>query len=488
MAITNANFNNVDYVKVAGKRIITCSSDKIGTSNVFNYKFLLEITYDGNTYSYTFRPNDNDYGIINITKILQTFGRIKVTQEEKTIPSSVTASTSETVAFNQSIFDAPHFDKTGSTLYPLLFSTNDSFRKVELELFDFYGTTVDEVPTKQTAGSQSATMYIISGYDRESDLINVDYTQYKLDGTTKLFITSNHEDEGSHKAIRNLFYKDFGTISFLGATKGVNENALPNYFQVRYYKFTGTQIGSMYIPNSALYGGQVPNTTLEVNYLLTVGCYPANLNKLPSSFTRPIDVKSLSLGYYEVFFSSDVAGSSEVSKRYRFYHSSADMSTDCGRYDRQRFAYVNSFGAFEYITFTEIRTDNITSSKTNIKGSVFNYQGTYNYGSYTSYGKEYREQAYVPNVAHQSEKIISTNFNETFTVNTGFLSKSDTKKVEELFLSARVIYLDEEGSARSVILENSSINTINNPNKNYEQVSYSLTFRYSIPTYNETIF
>ena len=73
MAITNANFNANDYVRSSGKRLITCSSDKIGTTNVFNYRFYLELEIgevgSTETFAYTFRPNANNYGIINITKI-----------------------------------------------------------------------------------------------------------------------------------------------------------------------------------------------------------------------------------------------------------------------------------------------------------------------------------------------------------------------------------------------------------------------------------
>ena len=494
MAITNANFNNIDYCKVAGKRIITCSSDKIASAGVFNYRFLLEIHYGTKVYSYTFRPNmatSGAYGFINITKILQSLTSIKTVQTFPTIPDGSSIVDNE---FYQSIFNAPHTKDNAGTQYPAIYSINDTFKEIELKLFDFYGATADAVPTKQTAGSQTALMYIIGGYDKESDKINVDYSDYKLTGSTKLFITSNHEEEGNYKVIRNLKKDDYGTISFLNSTKTVNASSDPKYLIIKYYKdVSGTVslLATQHILNSTLFGGETPSTTLTQEYVLTVGCYPANLNKLPATYDRPIHFINSPVAYYHVYFATDTAGASPVSQAYRFYHSSDDMRDTGCKYDRQRFAYSNSFGVFEFITFTELRTDNISSKNTTIKGSVFDYGAQFPTASWSGQGVSaniFRELAYTPDVAHQGEKTVATDFNETFTVNTGFLSKSDTKKVEELFLSPRVVYINSDGSARSVILETSSINSIRNINKHYEQVSYSLTFRYSVPTYNNIIF
>ena len=487
MAILNANFNNIDYCKVGGKRIITCSSDKEGTSGVFNYRFLLEIEYGTKTYSYTFRANNSGYGFINITKILQVLTTIRVTQPDSTVPDGSTVNTND---FQQSVFNVPHVRNNAGTLKQAIYCVNDTYREIKLSLFDFYGTTADAVPSKQPAGSVSGFMYLLGGWDTATDKINVDYNKYKFANSGRLFITSNHEDEGSYKVIRNLSKDDYGTVSYLQSTKTVNPNADAKYVIIKYYKNVGgteTLLDTEFILNQSTRGGQQSSTTLTNEYVQSVGVYPANLNKLPATFKRPIDYINSPLSYYDVYFATDTAGASPVSNKYRFYHSSDDMRDEGCKYDRQRFAYSNSFGVFEFITFKELRTDNITSRNTTIKGSVFNYDKNYS-DSFSSNTAIYREKAYVPDVAHQGEKTVATNFNETFTVNTGFLSKSDTKKVEELFISPRVVYINSDGSARSVILETSTINEVRNINKHYEQVSYSLTFRYSIPTYNDMIF
>ena len=68
------------------------------------------------------------------------------------------------------------------------------------------------------------------------------------------------------------------------------------------------------------------------------------------------------------------------------------------------------------------------------------------------------------------------------------MSDVDIVKVKEMFLSPLIHYINADGSARAVILESSSIEDINNLNKHYTQQNYTLTFRYSVPTYNNIIY
>jgi len=463
MAITNANFNNIDYVKASGKRLITCSSDKIGTTNVFNYRFLLELQISGKTYSYTFRPNNENYGFINITKILQA--HIKDAgdvQQTLTVPEG---SSDTVVQFKQNIHTIPHSGQFGL----ISNATNLDTFMIVCTLFDFYGDTIDAVPTKRTAGSSTGNLHVISGYDRESDLINENYNSYKLTSVTSRFLNNNYEFSGSNYKVRCTM-SDWGTLSAFRPS-AVNTSQSAQYINITYVDTSGGT------SNASISVNITPQ--VQTGLITTFPAYPQNLNKL-QFITRPIDVPNLS--HYFIVASTTTPIGSNASAYYQFI-----IEDDCEKYDRQRFAFINNFGVWEYITFTELRTDNISSRPTNIKGSVFNYDGNYE-DKFTANGNEYREAGYVPNVAHRSEKTVATNFNETFTVNTGFLSKSDTEKVKDMFLSHKISYINTDGSARGVILETSTINAINNINKHYEQVSYSFSFRYSVPTYNNIIF
>ena len=56
-----------------------------------------------------------------------------------------------------------------------------------------------------------------------------------------------------------------------------------------------------------------------------------------------------------------------------------------------------------------------------------------------------------------------------------------------MFISSQINYINSDGSARAVILTTKSVKDIKNIDKHYEQISYSLTFRYSVPTYNNIL-
>lgn len=500
MAITNSNFNNSDYVKASGKRIITCSSDLIGTSNVFNYRFLLELNIKGTVYSYTFRPNNENYGFINITKILQSHIKdIGDVQQTLTIPSRATNTT--VAQFKQNIHAMPYMSSATDVEKQ---SVNNNTFTILATLFDFYSDTATGVPTKKTAGAQQSTLYVICGYDKETDLINVDYETYYLDSNKSEFLNNNFnftkdQQGGSHYTIFCSYY-DWGTMSMFRPT--IFNQQIVDFIVIRYYDDNNNLLGSLSMNDV--------NTTSAVTegFITTIGIYPQNLNKLPSG-NRPQTFGS-SLAYYEIFASDSSLGTGSVlSQEYRFVLTEKFKQNNafgqgiefCRKYNRQRFAYINSFGVWEYITFTEIRRDNITSKPTNIKGSVFDYDG--NFEDLTNSNIHYREIGYIPDVAHRGEKTVATNFNETFTVDTGFLNDADITKVKEMFLSNKISYINDDGSARAVILENSTINAVNSivkatpettpprlfdSSKQYEQVSYQLTFRYSVPTNNNIVF
>lgn len=480
MAITNAQFNASDYVRASGKRLITCGSDKIGAAGVYNYRFYLELVYDSNTYAFTFRPNNLDSGLINITKILQTIVSPINQQQVLTIPEEVEAS--GTVDFyKQNLHTIPHleYDATGNN--PMYCSTGGTTAaKVVATLYDFYGDTATGTPSKRATGSATDNLYILSGYDIQSDKIAVDYTDYKLTGTTKKFLNNNYNlsTTAYHWATPtyeiDVALSDYGTVAVLNRTEDVNTTADVFTFQVHYYNASG-YASSRYYRNWYKTGGLYPPAggVDDGSMVIYCGLYPANLNKHP---VTPIAADTT---YYTVrVMNFDYVGYTSVA--YKF-----NIVDECEKYARQRFAFLNKFGVWEYITFNEKRTDNISTNNTTIKKSVLDYTANYDVATVTTAG--YTELGYIPNVAHQNEKIVATNQNESFTVNTGYLSNSDTEKIKDMFISSQINYINSDGSARAVILTTKSVKDIKNIDKHYEQISYSLTFKYSVATYNNIL-
>lgn len=471
MAITNANFNAGDYLKSSGKRIITCSSDKIGVANVFKYRFYLELTYDSKTFAYTFRPNNEDYGMFNISKILQTIVHSISVQQVKTVPQAI-ETTGITNDFQQNIHTIPH-QKYDSGYVPQMFSTGgESVKKVVATLYDFYSDTEEGTPTKRATGSATDNLYVISGYDLQSDLINVDYSDFKLTGNTKKLISHNYNFDGTEYII-NVELGDFGTLALLNRTKEINTTAEPVKIIITYKNASDVTLATEVLEQNSTYGGNYDATGVDDDSMLIyAGLYPANLDKLPSSYDRPSDYSTLS--YYRV----QVGNTSNLARSdvYRF-----NIITRCDKFDSQRFAYINKFGVWEYITFNKRRTDRLTNKKTEIKKSAFDYASAY---ATTSSG--YNEKPYTPNVAHQSKKVVSTDIDQAFTINTGYLKEYDIEQVRDMFLSPMIHYLNADGSARAVILTNQSIEDVVVSHK-HEQTEYALTFKYSVNTYNPVI-
>ena len=520
MAITNANFNADDYVRSSGKRIITCSSDKIGTAGVFNYRFFLELEIgevgSTETFSYTFRPNANNYGIINITKILQTVVKPIAVQQKLTTPQLGEGGDNYDNTMRQNIHTMPHqvgdTDEEEIVAYAMFSTGGSGGAMVQATLYDFYSTTATGVPTKQVSGSVTDKFYVLTGYEKQSDLININYSTYQLGNNSRKFLSHKHNPISGTEYNIDCLSTDFGTVACLNRTKDVNAGlpSTPVNFSIMYYAFNRTTGASVFLDqtvlaNNILNGGTdftgVSDGAEDGKMILHAGVYPANLNKLPSSiggttFKRPSDfmntASTLDLAYYTVNTTSNLGTQSSAKYRFNLLDGFVFDSgigkvrlQPCKKYDPQRFAYINDLGVYEYINFFELRTDNISSNNTTLKSSVFNYTEAYLLGNSTDV---YKEQPYVPFVAHQGERTISTDFKETFTINTGNLSNADIVKVKEMFLSPLIHYINADGSARAVILESSSIEDINNLNKHYTQQNYTLTFRYSVPTYNNIIY
>jgi hypothetical protein len=476
MAIQNANFNADSYVKSGSKRVITCTSNQISSN--FKYRFYLELIYDSKTYAYTFRPNANGYGLINIGKILQSIVEPTSVQQVLTIPDADSSLT--TNSFQQSIHNMPHIINASPDRYAYLSTGGSNCKKIEAKLYDFYSATASAVPSKQGA-AVTDNYYVISGYQTSEGLLAETYSLHKLTAITGQFISPLNA-KASDITLRefdiDVDLTDYGSVSILNRTEAVNTTADTYQFCIVYYNAASVLASQSFI-NTADYGGKYNSSGVsDDSMVITFGCYPANLNKLPAAYERPSDHPTLT--HYWVFVqpTGAVDSNSRKSALYKF-----NIIDRCEKYDAQRFAYINSFGVWEYITFDKKRTDKISKTTTEIKTSVFDYTKSYA----TISPVEYQENTYVPGVAHESRTIKSTESKASFTINTGYLENHDIAKVEEMFLAPKINYINSDGTALAVILTNKNIDSVEVSHK-YEQTQYTLTFEYSVPKYNDIIF
>ena len=471
MAIQNANFNAGSFVKAGSKRVITCTSNSIASN--FKYRFYLELIYDSKTYAYTFRPNANGYGLINIGKILQSVVEPISVQQVLTIPDA--DATATTNSFQQNIHSMPHIINASPDRTAYLSTGGASVKRIEVKLWDFYAATASAVPARQ-GSPVTDYYYIIGGRQESTGLLAETFDKYKLTGTTKEFISPLYcKDYNATTKEFNVALTDYGTISLLNRTADVNTTGEPFDFAISYHSADGTLLGQTLLANTDQFGGKYDASGVtDDSMVLTLGCFPANLNKLDASLNTPSDYPTLA--YYTII--TRAASNAQTSKAYRF-----NIIDRCDKYDAQRFAYINSFGVWEYITFDKLRTDKLSKKTTEIKSSVFDYSKSYA----TISPIAYQESSYIPGVAHESRIIKADNSKASFTINTGFLESHEIEKVKEMFLAPKINYINTDGTALAVILTDKSIEVVEVSHK-YGQTEYQLTFEYSVPKYNDIIF
>ena len=464
MAITSYNFNAADYVRSGSKRLITCTSSLIASK--YKYRFYLELIYDSKTYAYTFRPNSDAYGIINVGNILQSIVSPISVQQVLTVPDAdITLATNY---FQQNIHTMPHVKESSGDKYQYLSTGGLGCKRVLVKLWDFYSDTATGVPSKQ-GSAVSDYFYVLTGTELSTDLIAFDWSDYKMTSATKKFISHNYGELGTDVALA-----EFGTIALLNRTYDVNTSAETFQIAIKYYNSSDSLLNTQVFVNTDVYGGKYDGSgVVDDSMIIHFGCYPANLDKLPVAYSRPQDQTGLS--YYTV----EVQTSGNVQKSLA---SKFNIVTRCGKYDAQRLAYINRFGAWEYITFDKKRTDTIKNKKIEIKTSILDYSKTY-----ATYSGDYAEAPFVPGVAHESKSIRASNIVEEFEVSTGYLNDADVEKVRDMFISPLINYINSDGTALAIILKNSSIENVVVSHK-FEQTEYKLKFEYSIPNYNSIIF
>ena len=420
-----------------------------------------------------FRIFNLGYGLINIGKILQSIVEPISVQQVLTVPDADVTLTSNT--FQQNIHSMPHtiHDTTDRSAY--LSTGGSTCKRIQVKLWDFYAATASAVPSRQGSAVQDY-YYVISGYEPNTGLIAETYDKYKLTGTSKEFISPLYcKDYNATQKEFDVALTDFGTISLLNRTSHVNPTAEPYDFAISYHSADGTLLGQTLLDQDADHGGKYDASGVtDDSMILTLGCFPANLNKLDASLNTPSDYPTLA--YYTILVRA--SSNAQMSKSYRF-----NIVNRCEKFDTQRFAYINSFGVWEYITFNNKRTDKLSKKTTEIKTSVFDYSKSYA----TITPVQYQESAYIPGVAHESRIIKANESSASFTVNTGYLSDVQISKVKAMFLAPKINYINTDGTALAVMLTDKSIESVEVSHK-YEQTEYALTFEYSVPKYNDIIF
>ena len=212
--------------------------------------------------------------------------------------------------------------------------------------------------------------------------------------------------------------EDYGTLPFLTTPIGQNvAYTTLEDFKVRMYDSDGVLIGSVItIENKDIDGGfDVWNAHIN-RQMMFLGCFPANLRNWSSDFNAAIPT----LSYYVI--SAHNSTGFTISDR-------ITININCPNqkgFESVRLTWLNQWGGWDYYTFK------MKSSKTiSTKGST-----------YQQLAGSWNEKSYRLDSFKGGKKSFRVNATEKITMNTDFVSETESEWFEELINSPEVYILE----------------------------------------------
>ena len=430
-----------------GQDIIFIVSDLniITAANFINVKYIAEVHISNDlpvnpavntdvigTFKTT--PNGQGVGIFNLKSIIESY----LNTDNKAKPNS---------AFK----DVPNTDLyTPLHLIDKFSGNSNSFRWVFLKLKVEY---VQNNPSSSNFGNlitssaiNSDNYKLFNGYLKYSDKLQItndsfgyNLAQFNLTNSTKKFLTNA-------PAVQYANIEDYGTAAVLMINPVTDIAVVPNTpmggtgtIRFTYYEEDGTPIDYETIrfdePNDG--GFAYANRGYARNNLVYAGVFPANLRGWSSKFNTNID----DISYYTFVVQSFTIGSAlDISQTYT-------VNINCPTlkgYEPIRLTWLNQWGAWDYYTFTMKSIKNIST-----KGSTYQQlEGTWNESSYKLDG------------FRGGKKAFRVNATEKITMNTDFVSESESEWFEELINSPEVYILKGFDETVSVALLNEYVTPV----------------------------
>tara|TARA_R110001583_G_C5579797_1_gene402803 strand:- start:118 stop:1149 length:1032 start_codon:yes stop_codon:yes gene_type:complete len=202
---------------------------------------------------------------------------------------------------------------------------------------------------------------------------------------------------------------DYGTLPFLDPTRQIDKITLT------YYATDGTT-DTEDVDNLYINGGVDVASGKTERYLYFYGAFPANLRNWSTKFQALVTGGTIQGGYYTI--QGVNSSGSNTTELYRINV----LCDDLKNYESIRLTWLNQWGAWDYYTFTKKSVKSISTSK-----STYNQlQGTWN------------EKFYQINGYKGGKKNFRVNAVEKITINTDFVSETETEWFEELINSTEV--------------------------------------------------
>jgi hypothetical protein len=389
--------------------IFTITNDSV-LANYYNVKIIAEVFIDNTFINFTttplagtfkITPNNAGSAIFNFRPVLESF----VKPSNTGFNNLQSVSSYKTVAYEANNPQPIHLiDK---------YCLNTSLVKYFAVKFTIEGSTEPNgTPIKISGNTASSSVFnFFDGYVKQDDPLTNVGGDVGLD--IAKFYTSTY---GLRTALSNApttqsaKVGDYGTLAFIDTDRDINKISL------KYYNAAGILQDSENVVNSYLFGGiDVSNGTAQER-IFFYGAFPANLRNWSTKFQALVTAGTIQGGYYTIQ-GLNVSGS-DITALYRINV----LCDDLKNYESIRLTWLNQWGTWDYYTFTKKSVKSISTSK-----STYNQlQGTWN------------EKFYQINGYKGGKKNFRVNAVEKITINTDFVSETETEWFEELINSTEV--------------------------------------------------
>ena len=409
--------NPLYNLNTVGQDVIFTVLDATVVANKFNVKYIAEVHIGTDTINlatsikvgaFKTTPNNAGAGMYDFRPIVESFVNA----------DNVAPSTSEFKAASYSNIPVHIIDK---------YSLNENTVRYLKIRFKVEGATTEGGAVSVIDTEDSAQYTLFNGYLKRTDILDLVTNDFGYD-TSRFYlnpkivggeILGNWLTNAPTTQYANL--SDYGTLSMYSADLGVVGVPTDLYrITITYYNSSGTQIGFEYIDNLDAEGGFTTYGTTTNKQVMYFGCFPANLQNWSPTFTALVVAGTIQGGRYTIR-----ANNSSGNALLDIVTINLNCPTLKG-YEPIRLAWLNQWGAWDYYTFT------MKSAKTtSTKGSTYQQiEGTWN------------ESTYQVNGFKGGKKAFRVNATEKISMNTDFVSESESEWFEDLINSPEVYILD----------------------------------------------
>ena len=338
--------------------------------------------------------------------------------------------------------------------------------------YEEYGTSTSSSVTYYNGTSGSA-LYVMNGVVNPNDgSFNFPYDSYWVNETTPTGggagFTYQHALTNS-PLTQSIREDEYATISIInGNFDGDLTEAQDVYWiQVNFYNESGGNIsnfGYFNVDSASYNGGPRTNPAQEFNSqapLQNDGTKVLYIGVGPKNFTDGGESLGSGWAYYEVTLYAQESAGIEDNTAYFAKRRFVKQEPECG-YDGTRFAFINDFGVYDYITFPYAESKQDSIERQTYEQGFVNYSTTSNSVTYDK--------------SRRGTKVFSIKANETRTAESDYLTQEEADWLVQLIESPEV-YVQEGTEFLPVVIENTAFEYKTNPRtqKMYRlQVTYKL--------------